>query len=90
MDTGAESPFVLEVDCRGLICPLPVLETEKALAPLAGGAVVRVVCTDPASVIDIEALCVRSGYELVKTERDGAVLRFWIRKPSGGAESDSA
>ena len=51
-----------EVDCRGLLCPLPVLRTRQALEKLPPGAVVAVVCTDPASELDLEVFCATTGH----------------------------
>ena len=70
----------LEVDCRGLYCPLPVQQTERALASLQAGDVVHVRCTDPASRVDLAALCARSGDALLRTETTDGELRFWIGK----------
>lgn len=68
------------LDARGLICPLPVLKTAKALKGLASGAVLTVEATDPASVIDIAHYCNESGNTLVGQEREGEIYRFRIRK----------
>jgi len=70
----------LEVDCRGLFCPLPVQETQRALERLDSGQVVRVRCTDPASTVDLAALCARSGDALLRTETSNSERRFLIRK----------
>lgn len=75
-----EIELAAEVDCRGLLCPLPVLETGKALDQLHGGAVVLVICTDPAAVIDLEVYCATSGHPLLGSRRHGDQLHFWIRK----------
>jgi tRNA 2-thiouridine synthesizing protein A len=71
---------VAEVDCRGLLCPLPVLRTRQALEKLAPGAVVAVVCTDPASELDLEVFCATKGHQWVGLERVGDELHFRIRK----------
>jgi hypothetical protein len=35
------------LDATGLLCPLPVLKARRALKPLAPGAVLEVLATDP-------------------------------------------
>lgn len=70
----------LELDCRGLFCPLPALRTEKALTRLAPGELLRVLCTDPAARIDLSALCERAAAELVRIEERDDELVFWIRR----------
>jgi tRNA 2-thiouridine synthesizing protein A len=74
------APPVVEIDCRGLLCPLPVLRTRRALEKLSPGALVAVVCTDPASELDLEVFCATKGHHWVGLERVGNELHFQIRK----------
>ena len=37
------------VDARGLSCPMPIVKTAQAVKPLASGAIVEVLATDPGS-----------------------------------------
>ncbi len=76
-------PIAREVDCRGLLCPLPVLRARQALEELAVGAVILVVCTDPASKLDLEVYCATSGHDLLDVVKEDRELRFRIRKSSG-------
>lgn len=69
-----------EVDAAGLLCPLPVLKARKRLLGMAPGQVLRVVATDPASVIDMPHFCAESGDILLSAEEDGALRVFLIRK----------
>lgn len=57
----------LDLDVRGLKCPLPILRTKKALATLKKGQVLRVVATDPGTVKDFEAFARQTGHELLGT-----------------------
>ena len=70
----------LEVDARGLLCPLPILRLARALRQSDAGTVARLLATDPAAVKDVETYCREGGHELLSTEREGEVLRFRIRK----------
>jgi tRNA 2-thiouridine synthesizing protein A len=54
----------LELDVRGLKCPLPILRTKKALSGLQSGQLLRVVATDPGSVKDFEAFARQTGHAL--------------------------
>lgn len=68
------------LDTTGLDCPLPVLKAEKALRSLAAGASLRVLATDPLSVVDIPHMCRTRGHVLVSSgEREG-VFVFEIRR----------
>ena len=70
----------LELDLRGLKCPLPTLKTRAALKRMLAGRSLGVVATDPMAAIDIPHLAAQLGDELVEaTEQDG-VLRFVIRR----------
>lgn len=72
----------VEVDVAGLLCPLPVLRARKRLMAMQPGQVLRVLATDPASVIDMPHFCGQSGDTLLATHQDGAVHVFLIRKGS--------
>lgn len=74
----------IEVDARGLLCPLPILRLARALRHAPPGAVALLLATDPEAVEDVNVLCGERGYELLSTEREGAVLRFRVRRASGG------
>ncbi|MCB2104347.1 MAG: sulfurtransferase TusA family protein, partial [Rhodobacteraceae bacterium] len=56
-----------EIDATGLLCPLPVLKARKRLAGMTPGAVLRLVSTDPAAVIDVPHFCAEAGHVLLKT-----------------------
>lgn len=72
--------FDLELDARGLNCPLPILRAKKSIQSLASGQVLRIVATDPGSVKDFEAFCKQTGNELLETLQDGGEYAFNIRK----------
>lgn len=43
------------LDCRGLVCPMPVIKLSKAVKTVDKGAVIEMLATDPGSVPDLEA-----------------------------------
>ncbi|MAA99752.1 MAG: response regulator SirA [Stappia sp.] len=67
--SGGTDGIDLELDLKGLKCPLPVLKTRKAMGRLSPGARVRVTSSDPMSVIDIPHYCQEAGHRLI--ERGG-------------------
>jgi TusA-related sulfurtransferase len=77
--TAAGLPTV-ELDLRGLKCPLPVLRTRKALADLASGTLLRVSCTDPLAGIDIPHLVAETGDVLLDQVAAESVQVFVICK----------
>ena len=70
----------IEVDARGLWCPLPVLRLAKAFAGNAAGAIARLRATDPAVVEDVAVFCREGGHDLVESSRDADVFSFRVRK----------
>lgn len=79
------------LDCRGLLCPLPVLKARKTLRLMRPGQILRVEATDPMAAIDIPHLAREDGHELIAQERDEAgekpVLTFLIRRGSERPEA---
>ena len=71
---------VMTLDAKGLSCPLPIVKTAQAIKQLLPGDVLEVLATDPGSVRDFDAWCVKTGNSLLgHTEKDG-VHRFMIKK----------
>jgi len=68
------------LDCKGLNCPLPVLQTKKAMDELTSGQTLEMLSTDPGSKNDIAAWAKRTGNELVETIEDNGVFKFYIKK----------
>ncbi len=79
MATGGIKPDQV-LDCRGLLCPLPVIKTNKAIKSLAAGQVLEMWATDPGSKPDILAWCRQTGHELLEVHEENGVYRFLIRK----------
>lgn len=62
----------LTVDCRRLLCPMPVIKVQNAIDGLAGGTQVAAVCTDPGALKDIPAWSRINGHRVVEiNSRDG-------------------
>ncbi len=68
------------LDCKGLNCPLPVLQTKKTMDAMSSGQVLEMLSTDPGSKNDITAWAKRTGNTLVETVEDGGVFKFYIKK----------
>lgn len=68
------------LDCKGLNCPLPVLQTKKAMDGLSSGQILEMQSTDPGSKNDIAAWAKRTGNELMETTEDGGVFKFFLKK----------
>lgn len=66
-----------EIDATGLLCPLPVLRARKRLLAMRPGAVLRVLASDPAAVIDLPHFCAGAGHRILSTE-DAGTHRIWL------------
>jgi tRNA 2-thiouridine synthesizing protein A len=70
----------IQVDARGLACPLPVIRAKKGIQSVQLGEVVEVLATDPGSIADFKAFANATGHELLRAEQDGQVYRFMLRR----------
>ena len=72
---------MLELDCRGLVCPAPVIELARHLADVPVGDLVAVVATDAAARVDVPAWCRMTGQEYVGEEpAEDGVPRYVVRR----------
>lgn len=72
--------FDLELDARGLKCPLPILKTKKTLAGMQSGQILHVLATDPGSVADFEAFAKMTGNTLLAQNAANEEFSFLMRK----------
>ena len=72
---------MIELDCRGLRCPLPVIELAKAFPDVAVGDVIAVVSTDAAARVDVPAWCrMRDQEYLGEDVAEDATPRYLVRR----------
>ena len=72
--------FNLELDARGLNCPLPILRAKKSISELESGQVLKVISTDPGSIKDFDSFCKQTGNTLLSSENGGSEFTFLIKK----------
>ena len=68
------------LDCRGLLCPMPLVKTGKAVSELAPGQILKIVASDRGAMADFPAWAADTGNPLLDWHQDGADLVFYIRK----------
>jgi tRNA 2-thiouridine synthesizing protein A/cysteine desulfurase len=74
---------MLELDCRGLVCPAPVIELARHLADVPVGGLVAVVATDAAARVDVPAWCRMTAQVWVGEDvADDGTPRFVVRRLS--------
>jgi tRNA 2-thiouridine synthesizing protein A len=59
---------MIEVDARGLKCPLPIIRAAQAARRAEPGELLTVLSTDPAAEPDFQAWCRMRGHELLAQE----------------------
>ena len=70
----------VEVDARGLYCPIPVLRLAKAFRGRSEGFTALLLATDPVAVEDVEIFCRERGHALLESSRSGEVFSFVVRR----------
>lgn len=69
-----------QIDCIGLFCPIPIVNTQAAIRELAVGQVLEMLSDDPSSEPDMKSWARRTGHNLIEISKNGAVYRFLVRK----------
>jgi TusA-related sulfurtransferase len=68
------------LDCRELLCPMPVIKISKAIKTIAVGQVLEMQATDPGSRPDMEAWTKQTGHEIVASREGNGVFTFYVRR----------
>ena len=68
------------LDCIGLYCPIPVLNTKQEMDKLAIGEILEVLADDPAAEEDLKAWAKRTGQKILEIEKTSEGMRFLILK----------
>lgn len=80
-DSPAHIDADVELDCRGIRCPLPIIALANHIEDVAVGHAIAVVADDPAARPDVPAWCRMRGHKYVgeDTASDG-VARYLVRR----------
>ncbi len=68
------------LDCIGLYCPMPVLNTKQEVDKLAIGEILEILADDPAAEEDLKAWAKRTGQKILEIEKTDEGMRFLIQK----------
>lgn len=68
------------LDCTGLLCPMPIVKTTKAMKELQSGQILKMVSTDAGSPPDIAAWSRQTGNELLLSTTEDSKFVFFLRK----------
>jgi len=72
--------IVKKLDCSGMLCPMPVIKTKKAITELEVGDILEMISTDPGAIPDMEAWARQTRHDLLESNDEGEKYRFLIRK----------
>jgi tRNA 2-thiouridine synthesizing protein A len=68
------------LDCAGMLCPLPVIKTSKAIKEIQVGQVLKMIATDPGAPADMEAWSRQTGNELMDSHQEEGKFVFYLRR----------
>ena len=68
------------LDCIGLYCPMPILNTKKEMDKLAIGEILEILADDPAAEEDFKAWAKRTGQKILEMKKTDEGMRFLIQK----------
>jgi tRNA 2-thiouridine synthesizing protein A len=69
-----------ELDCVGLFCPMPIAKTKEEIENIEVGQVLKVEADDPAAEEDIARWAKRAGHQVLKFEKSGNMITFFIKR----------
>ena len=68
------------LDCTGMLCPMPIVKTTKAMKELESGRILKMIATDAGSPPDIAAWSRQTGNELLLSTEEGEKFIFFLKK----------
>lgn len=68
------------LDCYGLLCPMPIIQTAKKIKELEIGQILEIVSTDAGIKEDMPAWCRQTGQEFLGLEEDGELFKVYVKK----------
>ena len=68
------------LDCKGLMCPMPIVKLAKKMKELPAGKVLEMISDDVGSKEDVPAWCKRTGNQLVEMKEESGVFYYYIKR----------
>ncbi len=69
---------MIELDTRGLLCPLPVLKLRKLINSTKQKDKIKLITDDPAAIIDVPHFCNEQGHQILKSLKENGYDLFII------------
>ena len=68
------------LDCYGLLCPMPIIQTAQKIKEMEMGQVLEVISTDEGIKEDMPAWCRQTGQEFLGIEEEGDLFKVYVKK----------
>lgn len=68
------------LDCTGLFCPMPIIKTKQELETMKTGEILEIYADDLGFEKDLLHWCKMTGNECLGIEKDGNLLKGYVRK----------
>lgn len=68
------------LDCFGLVCPMPIVQTAQKIKELQIGQILEVIATDEGIKTDMPAWCKATGQEYLGLEKNNDEYRVYVKK----------
>lgn len=68
------------LDCSGLMCPLPIYNLGKKIKELQPGQTLELLATDSGVESDIPAWCKATNNEYLGLKQEGGIYKLYVRK----------
>jgi TusA-related sulfurtransferase len=68
------------LDCYGLLCPMPIVETNRKMIELKPGQILEVISTDEGIKEDMPAWCKATGNQYLGVEEKDGEYRVFLKK----------
>lgn len=75
-----ETKVDLELDLKGLLCPLPMVKVSQNINNVPIDGVIRAVATDPGAMADIPAWAASTGHEVLSAGKEGDLFVFLVKR----------
>lgn len=66
------------LDLQGLLCPLPVIRVQNKISTMMPGEVLKVLCTDPGTTVDIPCWCRMNKHHIIEQSTTNTTITFII------------
>ena len=70
----------VKLDCFGLLCPMPIIQTAEKIKEMKIGEVLEVSSTDKGIKEDMPAWCRQAGQEYLGLEEEEEIIKAYVKK----------